>query len=115
MTHDPRLPFLDIDRRPDGTADWKVAFDRIYGAWNAARRHFLDRQCADRVLIEYLVSERLAARASGDFIRADAIRDALARAGVMLTDTPGRTRWHILFSTESGICESSRLPHRHGN
>jgi cysteinyl-tRNA synthetase len=49
---------------------------------------------ADR-RIAGLVAERLRAREARDFARADAIRDRLAAAGVVLKDGPGGTEWEI--------------------
>jgi cysteinyl-tRNA synthetase len=43
--------------------------------------------------IEKQVRERNAARQGGDFARADAIRQELLKAGVILEDTKGGTRW----------------------
>ena len=51
---------------------------------------------ADRLsdaAIDALVEERRAAREARDFERGDRIRDELARAGVVLEDAGGRTRW----------------------
>lgn len=98
----PPPEFIDVRRRADGTADWKENFDCIYDAWNSARMYFERRQNSDRVLIDYLVRQRLAARRARDFSRADEIRDILTKAGVELTDIPNGTGWRVIFSAESG-------------
>ena len=43
--------------------------------------------------IEQLIAECLAARQAKDFARVDAIRKALADAGVILEDSPQGTTW----------------------
>lgn len=43
--------------------------------------------------IDRLIAERIAARKSRDFRRADAIRDELAARGIELLDTAQGTRW----------------------
>jgi cysteinyl-tRNA synthetase len=53
----------------------------------------LDEDLAAR--IEALVARRTAAKAARDFAEADRIRDALTRAGVIVTDTPGGSVWEI--------------------
>jgi cysteinyl-tRNA synthetase len=43
--------------------------------------------------IQSLIDERIAAKQSRDFARADAIREQLAEAGVLIEDTPQGVRW----------------------
>jgi cysteinyl-tRNA synthetase len=45
-------------------------------------------------ILEELITARRRARAEREWARADAIRDALAAAGVVLEDTPDGTIWH---------------------
>lgn len=47
----------------------------------------------DDARIQALIDERIAAKASKDFARADAIRRQLADEGVLLEDTPQGVRW----------------------
>jgi cysteinyl-tRNA synthetase len=46
-------------------------------------------------LVDRLIAEREAARASKDFAAADRVRDALAGAGITLEDGPEGTRWTL--------------------
>ena len=46
-------------------------------------------------LVTTLLTERAEARAAKDWPRADAIRDALAQAGLTITDTPDGARWSL--------------------
>jgi cysteinyl-tRNA synthetase len=47
----------------------------------------------DDARIQALVDERVAAKQSRDFARADALRDRLAAEGILLEDTPAGVRW----------------------
>ena len=49
----------------------------------------------DVARIEALVAEREQVRRAGDFARADALRDELAKAGVTVIDTPQGSRWAV--------------------
>jgi cysteinyl-tRNA synthetase len=46
-------------------------------------------------LVEHLIGQRDAARASKDFAAADSVRDTLAAAGITLEDGPDGTRWTL--------------------
>ena len=46
-------------------------------------------------LVEYLLQLREEARKAKDYARADAIRDQLAAAGVIVEDRPGGARWRL--------------------
>ena len=46
-------------------------------------------------LVAGLLEERAAARAAKDFSRADAIRDRLGAAGVLIEDTPSGPKWSV--------------------
>ncbi|WP_159624061.1 cysteine--tRNA ligase [Actinomyces sp. zg296] len=46
-------------------------------------------------LVTALLDERSAARAAKDWARADALRDQLAAAGVVVEDSAGGARWHL--------------------
>ena len=47
----------------------------------------------DDARIQTLIDERIAAKKSRDFARADAIRRQLADEGILLEDTPQGVRW----------------------
>lgn len=53
-----------------------------------------DRTALD-ALVEGVVAERAAAREARDWARADALRDRLAEAGVVLSDGPDGVRWSV--------------------
>jgi cysteinyl-tRNA synthetase len=46
-------------------------------------------------LVQVALEQRTAARARKDFAAADAIRDQLAEAGVIVEDTPSGPRWTL--------------------
>ncbi len=49
-------------------------------------------------IVEAALAARSRARSRGDFAEADRIRDELARAGLLVEDGPGRTRWRLAGS-----------------
>ena len=46
-------------------------------------------------LVEGLLAERQQARAEKDFARADAARDRLQQAGIVVEDTPNGPQWTV--------------------
>lgn len=70
-----------------------LRIDQVIGVLDLARR----RAAHDDAELERWVEERIAARQEArgrrDFATADAIRDELAAAGIIVEDTPRGTRW----------------------
>jgi cysteinyl-tRNA synthetase len=58
-------------------------------------RQKADTLTLDPTRIEQLIEERRQARKAKDFARADAIRQELADAGILLEDTPQGTTWRV--------------------
>ncbi len=67
--------------------------DRVLGVLTLADREGAAVSEEERSWIEEQLAARAAARAAGDYARADAIREALAGAGVEVEDTPQGSRW----------------------
>jgi len=59
------------------------------------KRAHLEGSEIDPAAVERLIAERLAARKSKDFKRADAIRDELKEKGIVLEDGGGGTIWKV--------------------
>ncbi|MBZ2197169.1 cysteine--tRNA ligase [Occultella gossypii] len=51
------------------------------------------------VLVQAVLSERVQARAEKDWARADALRDRLTAAGIVVEDSPGGARWSVKGGT----------------
>jgi cysteinyl-tRNA synthetase len=60
----------------------------------------LERQLA--TLVESLLEQRATARAAKDFAAADAIRDQLAAAGVVVEDRRDGVRWYVTATSPAG-------------
>ena len=88
----PRVPATDADTVLDAVA----SMDRVFGVLALAEREGESVSEEQQSWIEEQVAERAAARAAGDFGRADQIRDALAEAGVEVEDTPAGSRWKLV-------------------
>jgi cysteinyl-tRNA synthetase len=63
--------------------------------WQNVQTNVSEVEKALETLVESLLTERSKARESGDFTRADQIRDALTAAGVALEDSAIDTRWSV--------------------
>jgi hypothetical protein len=77
-----------------GTEQARVLLRSLIGRLaQVARGGLADPRDRLRPAVEPLIELRDALRATGDFAAADAIRDALAAAGLDVSDTPDGTRW----------------------
>jgi cysteinyl-tRNA synthetase len=56
-------------------------------------------------LVGVVLEQRQAARARKDFAAADAIRDSLRAAGVLVEDTPQGPRWTVDTTTDQGATD----------
>ena len=63
--------------------------DGLGSSQGGAAMETLDR------LIQHDLDERAQARAAKDWPRADALRDKLTQAGVVVEDSPSGARWHL--------------------
>ncbi len=71
------------------------SLDGVLGVLALAGREGVTVSEEQRVWIEAQLAERAAARAAGDYARADKIREALAGAGVEVEDTASGSRWKL--------------------
>ncbi len=70
-----------------------ASLDRVLGVLALAEGEGVAVSEEERRWIEARLAERAAARAAGDYARADAIRAELAEAGVEVEDTASGSRW----------------------
>ncbi len=68
---------------------WRTGVLDGAGSSQGAAMETLDR------LIQHDLDERAQARAAKDWPRADALRDKLTQAGVVVEDSPSGARWHL--------------------
>ncbi|WP_167149367.1 cysteine--tRNA ligase [Actinomyces sp. ZJ308] len=69
---------------------WRThVLDGVGSSQGGAAMETLDR------LIQHDLDERARARAAKDWPRADALRDKLTQAGVVVEDSPSGARWHL--------------------
>ncbi|QPL05604.1 MULTISPECIES: cysteine--tRNA ligase [Actinomyces] len=81
---------LDVLGLDPLAAPWR---ERVLGAGSAGGQDAA-MQALDH-LVTAVVQERAEARAVKDWARADALRDRLAQAGVVVEDSPTGARWHL--------------------
>ncbi|WP_368497211.1 cysteine--tRNA ligase [Herbiconiux sp. A18JL235] len=72
-----------------------LGFNPLSPEWAAGGRHDDAEARALAALVERLVDDRQAARASRDFTTADRIRDELGQAGISIEDTPSGAHWSL--------------------
>jgi cysteinyl-tRNA synthetase len=87
-----------------GTAKWLaevramlgvLGLDPLGAPWAGAGRSGGDLRPVIDALVSVALEQRQAARARKDFAAADAIRDQLSAAGVVVEDTPHGPRWEL--------------------
>jgi cysteinyl-tRNA synthetase len=70
-----------------------LGLDPLSGQWSGAGEDDL-RPVVD-ALVAVALEQRQAARGRKDYAAADAIRDGLAEAGILVEDTPNGPRWEL--------------------
>lgn len=78
-----------------------LGVDPLAEPWRSAGDDSASRQALDSV-IGGLLAARAEARLAKDFAAADTIRDTLAKAGVVVEDTPEGPRWELAQQAASG-------------
>ena len=71
-----------------------LGLDPLSEPWSAGGGSEGLREVID-ALVTVALDQRQAAKARKDYGTADAIRDGLADAGIVVEDTPGGPRWEI--------------------
>ncbi|MFC7404453.1 cysteine--tRNA ligase [Georgenia alba] len=71
-----------------------LGLDPLAEPWRGSGGGSAERAALD-ALVTAVLAERDEARAARDWARADALRDRLAAAGVVVEDSPDGARWHL--------------------
>ena len=72
-----------------------LGLDPLSARWSEAGGNETPTRQALVELVEGLLAERQQARAEKDYARADAARDRLQQAGIVVEDTPNGPQWTI--------------------
>jgi cysteinyl-tRNA synthetase len=74
-----------------------LGLDPLDARWADGRSGGHDAELTDVVdaLVSLVLDQRQAARSRKDYATADAIRDELQRAGLVIEDTPAGPRWEL--------------------
>jgi cysteinyl-tRNA synthetase len=70
-----------------------LGLDPLSDQWRSGAGGSDDLHSVIDALVSLALEQRAAARARGDYATADAIRDRLGQAGIVVEDTPHGTRW----------------------
>jgi cysteinyl-tRNA synthetase len=77
-----------------GMAD-VLGLDPLSPRWNESSTSDAGTRQALVALVEHVLAERLEARKSRDFAKADALRDRLTEAGIAVEDSPDGSQWTL--------------------
>jgi cysteinyl-tRNA synthetase len=93
------LDAAELDRAVDLAAQVRamldiLGIDPLDPQWDTGRDTSTAHDVLD-TLVRAQLDERVRARAAKDWARADAIRDRLAAAGIVVTDTPSGPEWSL--------------------
>ncbi|UFU03527.1 cysteine--tRNA ligase [Ruania suaedae] len=72
-----------------------LGLDPLAEPWAGEAAHDDAAHHALSVLVQAVLTERAQARAAKDYARADALRDRLAEAGIVVEDSAGSVRWSV--------------------
>ncbi len=84
----------DAAGRVRGMAD-VLGLDPLSPRWNESSTSDTGTRQALVALVEHVLAERLEARKSRDFAKADALRDRLTEAGIAVEDSPDGSQWTL--------------------
>ncbi|MDO4888179.1 MAG: cysteine--tRNA ligase [Actinomycetaceae bacterium] len=71
-----------------------LGLDPLSPQWRSSSASSAEHEALDG-LVTSMLEQRAEARAAKDWATADAIRDSMAKAGIVVEDSPGGARWHV--------------------